>query len=146
MHWCPCDDIDIDNDKDIHKDTHRRNLLQEGNDIYGHTFSVLQKMYLDKQEYGITFENHKSENKDKDKDRDKITKIPNMCFILENDMTQEYQIWWGEVSDYAQTVMHRRWCTGGDAPQVMHYRWCTAGDGLQVMHRRDAVDNFDKYW
>ena len=37
-------------------------------------------------------DNDKDKSKDKDKDKDKMTKIPNMCHIFENDMTQGYQL------------------------------------------------------
>ena len=39
-------------------------------------------------EYGITFDSRK----DKEKDKDKMTKVPNMCHIFENAMTQGCQI------------------------------------------------------
>ena len=58
-------------------------------------------IYIDKYEYGITFDSHKDKEKDKDKDKDednhkdkdKMTKRPNMCHIFENDMTRGCQIY-----------------------------------------------------
>ena len=55
-------------------------------------------MYIDKNEYGITFDSHKDKDKDKEKDKDKdtdkdkMTKIPNMRYFFEKDTTQGYQI------------------------------------------------------
>ena len=37
-------------------------------------------------------DNNKVKEKDKDKDKYEMTKRPNICHILENDMTQGYQI------------------------------------------------------
>ena len=51
---------------------------------------VLQQIYKDKYEQGITFDSRK--DKDNHKDKDKMTKRPNMCHIFENDMTQGCQI------------------------------------------------------
>ena len=41
----------------------------------------------------------------------------------------------------AYKVMHRRWCTEGDAQKVIHRRWCTEGDATQVATKNAVFAN-----
>ena len=73
----------VDNDIYTHKEKDKDRRKEESNHVYRLTYSVQHFICKDKITFGKT---------NKDKDKDKVLKRPNMCYILEKQETQGFQI------------------------------------------------------
>ena len=63
---------------------------EESNNVYRLSFSVQHYIFTDKQAHEITF--GKDKDKDKGRDKDKVLEKHNMCYILEKQEVQGFQI------------------------------------------------------